>query len=69
MFNKDTVSRIIKTFIEAAFGYIVVNLGAVAFDLEDPDVTCHALLCLLVSAVAAGISAIWNGIIEPMIKK
>lgn len=68
MIKNDLISRIVKTFAEAAFGYIVVNLGAVALDFQNPDVTCHALLCVLVSAVAAGVSAIWNGIIEPNLK-
>ncbi len=65
---KEIIIRAVKTFIEAALGYAMVNMGAVVLDLDDPDVTFHALACLLVSAIAAGASAMWNGVIEPIIR-
>lgn len=69
MNKKDLISRVIKTFVEAAIGYVAVNVGAVALDFDEPDVMMHALACVFVSAVAAGVSAVWNGIIEPMVKR
>lgn len=68
MNKKEIISRAVKTFVEAALAYAAVNIGAVALDFEHPDVMLHALACVLISAVAAGISAVWNGVIEPMVK-
>lgn len=65
MNTKEIITRAVKTFVESALGYAMVNIGAVALDLDDPDMTLHAVVCVLVSAVAAGMSAMWNGVIEP----
>ncbi len=67
MTKKEITSRAIKTFIETAFGYIAVNLGAVVLDFDEPAASASALLCVIISAVAAGASAVWNGVIEPLL--
>lgn len=67
MTKKEITSRAIKTFIETAFGYIAVNLGAVVLDFDEPATSASALLCVIISAVAAGASAVWNGVIEPLL--
>lgn len=67
MTKKEIISRAVKTFVETAFGYIAVNLGAVALDLDEPAAFASAILCIVISAVAAGASAVWNGVIEPLL--
>lgn len=53
-FRREPVKRAIRTFIQAAAGYIAVNIGA------DTLTTKTAVLGLIASAVAAGISAAMN---------
>lgn len=67
MNKKDIISRAVKTFFEAAIGYALVDLGNLGTD--DPDLLPHTLTCVLISAVAAGVSAVWNGVIEPLFEK
>ncbi len=73
MNKKDVISRAVKTFIEAALGYALVNLGSlsdsISLDAADPDLLPHTVTCVLISAVAAGVSAVWNGVIEPLFEK
>ncbi|MBP3573254.1 MAG: hypothetical protein J6J71_01450 [Prevotella sp.] len=52
--KKEPVKRAIRTFIQAAAGYIAVNLGA------DTLTTRTAVLGLIASAIAAGIAAAMN---------
>ncbi len=67
MTKNEILSRAVKTFLETAFGYFAVNLGSVALDCSEPAVAANAILCVMISAVAAGTSAVWNGVIEPLI--
>lgn len=67
MDKKEIISRAVKTFVETAFGYFAVNLGAVVLDLDEPALAANAILCVIISAVAAGASAVWNGVIEPLL--
>ena len=53
-FRREPVKRAIRTFIQAAAGYIAVNIGA------DTLTTKTAVLGFIASAVAAGISAAMN---------
>lgn len=53
-FKREPVKRAIRTFVQAAAGYIAVNFGA------DTLNTRTAVLGLIASAVAAGISAAMN---------
>ena len=62
---KDIMNRALKTFWEAALGYAAVNAGAIALNLSDIDITCNTVICLIASALAAGLSAVWNGILAP----
>ena len=52
--KKEPVKRAIRTFIQAAAGYIAGNLGA------DTLTTRTAVLGLIASAIAAGIAAAMN---------
>lgn len=57
--KKEPVKRAVRTFGQAAVGYIIANLALV--DLTSgKDVAKSALIGLGVSAVAAGLSAVMN---------
>ena len=61
---KDVLIRAIKTFVEA----FVVCAGA---ELSGMDIFAidKGMLCAVgISAAAAGVSAVWNGMIEPVLK-
>lgn len=57
--KKEPVKRAIRTFGQAAVGYIIANIAVVDFS-SGKDVAKSALIGLGVSAVAAGISAVMN---------
>ncbi len=57
--TKETAKRAIRTFGQAAVGYIVANLTVVDFS-SGRDVAKSALIGLCVSAFAAGLSAVMN---------
>lgn len=58
-FTKETFKRVIRTFFESALAYITVNVALVDFS-EEKDVVRTAIICLCVSSLAAGISAVLN---------
>ena len=57
--TNETTKRALKTFLQAAVGYIAVNLAVVDFS-EGKDIVKSALIGLCISAVAAGLSAVMN---------
>lgn len=57
--TKNTVKRALRTFIQTAIGYILVNIVAVDFTASK-DILKSALIGLGVSAVSAGVSAVMN---------
>jgi hypothetical protein len=61
---KDVAVRAVKTFWQAAIAYLVASLsqGADLFEVE-------VIGGLLIGALAAGISAAWNGAVQPMLNK
>ena len=58
---KDVAIRALKTFVQSSIAYLVAAIGAV--DVFDKGVGEG----LLIGALAAGISASWNGVIQPML--
>lgn len=60
----DVLIRALKTFVQASIAYLVASLGQ-GIDLFEVEV----LGGLLIGALAAGISASWNGVIQPMLDK
>lgn len=58
-FTKETFKRTLRTFGQAAAGYVVANLVLIDFT-SDKQVVKSALTGLLVSALAAGIAAVMN---------
>lgn len=61
---KDVSIRALKTFWQAAVAYLVMSLGQ-GVDLFEGEVIGG----LLLGALAAGISASWNGAIQPVLNK
>ena len=57
--TKDGIDRVLKTFIQSALAYIVVNFAVIDFT-DDRQTLNMALVGLLVSGVAAGLSAAMN---------
>ena len=61
---KDVLIRAIKTFVEA----FVVCAGAELSGMDIFAIDKGMLCAVCISAAAAGVSAVWNGMIEPVLK-
>lgn len=53
-FKKEPVRRAVRTFIQAAAGYVVVNIAALDFSAG------NAVKGFIISTIAAGIAAVMN---------
>lgn len=61
---KDVVIRAVKTFAEAFVAFVMAEVsGAELFAMDK-----GMWFAVGISAAAAGISAVWNGMIEPAVK-
>ncbi len=54
----DTVERAVKTFVQAFLAYIVTSMAA--GDFINAQLSQKALTGVLISAIAAGLSAVMN---------
>jgi hypothetical protein len=68
---KDVAIRAMKTFWQSGIAYLVATfstqMGTVdVFDLHDVQSVFGGLL---VGALAAGLSASWNGVIQPILER
>lgn len=61
----DVVMRALKTFWQSSIAYLVATISAQGVDVFDKGVIGG----LLIGALAAGISASWNGAVQPMLDK
>lgn len=61
---KDVLIRSLKTFAETAFTFLIAELAGVELFAADMS----AWIGLILSAGAAGCAAVWNGVIEPVLK-
>lgn len=61
---KDIAIRALKTFWQSAIAYLVATLST-GVDLFEGEVIGG----LLIGALAAGISASWNGAVQPILNK
>lgn len=61
---KDVAVRAAKTFAEAFIACVGAELAGMDIFAIDKGMWCAVGL----SAAAAGISAVWNGMIEPVLK-
>ena len=68
---KDVAIRAMKTFWQSGVAYLVATFstqmsGVDVFDLHDVQSVFGGLL---VGALAAGLSASWNGVVQPILEK
>lgn len=61
---KDWMIRAIKTFVQAAGSFIVADITILSDAMTDMSAFKQTIVTVLVGAVAAGISAVWNIILE-----
>lgn len=61
-FTKNCLKRALRTFLQTAVGYIVTNLAMYFGDLDfgNEDLLKKAVSGIVISAVAAGLSAVMN---------
>lgn len=62
--TKNVIERSVKTFIETAISYLIAHLSGADFFGSDEGKAIWVGLAL--SAGAAGLSAAWNGVIQPL---
>ena len=63
--TKDILIRAGKTFWQAALAYLLADTAVLQQALTDWGAGKQILLSLTVGAVAAGFSAVYNGIVRP----
>ena len=61
---KDVIVRSVKTFVETAFTFLLAELAGVEIFAADKGMW----ISIALSACAAGIAAVWNGVVEPVLK-
>lgn len=61
---KDVAIRAVKTFAEAFIAFLMAEVSGAELFAMDKGMWC----AVVISAAAAGISAVWNGMIEPAVK-
>ena len=68
---KDVLIRAAKTFWQSGIAYIVASLGTEmsGVNVFDFDSMKGVLGGLLVGALAAGLSASWNGVVQPKLNQ
>lgn len=62
--SKDIAVRALKTFWQSAIAYLVASLST-GVDLFEGEVIGG----LFIGALAAGLSASWNGVVQPKLDK
>lgn len=68
---KDWLVRALKTFVQATVAYFVANIALISKHVVEWDFSNWKgwLMPILVGALSAGISAVWNAILENIDKK
>ena len=68
---KDVAVRSVKTFWQASLAYLVATLSTqiAGVDIFDPHALKSVIGGLLIGSLAAGLSASWNGVIQPLLDK
>jgi len=61
---KDWLKRALKTFVQAFLSAIIADAAIIGEALTDFDAGKHILLTVGIGALAAGISAAWNIVLE-----
>ncbi len=68
---KDVAIRAFKTFWQSGIVYLVATFSTqmTGVDVFDIEALTGVVGGLLIGAMAAGISASWNGVVQPMLSK
>ena len=68
---KDIATRAFKTFWQAMIAYLAATFGSqlAGVDVFDASAMKNVLISLLIGALSAGLSAAWNGVIQPLLDK
>lgn len=68
---KDILIRALKTFWQGSIAYLITAFGTQlgAIDLFSVEALKEVGVGLLIGALAAGLSATWNGVIAPIVDK
>ena len=68
---KDVTIRAFKTFWQATIAYLVATFGSqfAGVDVFDIDALKNIFISLLIGSISAGLSAAWNGVIQPLLYK
>ncbi len=68
---KDILIRAFKTFWQAVIAYFATSFGTqiAGIDVFNFDALKNVIIGLIVGSVAAGLSATWNGVIQPALDK
>ena len=64
--TKDVAMRALKTFWQSGIAYIVATLSTQGVEVFERE---GVIFGLLIGALAAGISASWNSVVQPMLNK
>lgn len=64
--TKDVAMRALKTFWQSGIAYIVATLSTQGVEVFERE---GVIFGLIIGALAAGISASWNGVIQPVIDR
>lgn len=63
---KDVLVRAGKTFVEGFIGSLAVNLIVLQEAIAGEGNIETVVVSLAIGAIAAGVSAAWNGVLEPL---
>ena len=68
---KDVADRAVKTFWQSGIAYVIATFSAQMGEVDVFDIQAvrGILAGILIGALAAGISASWNGVIQPVMNK
>lgn len=66
---KDVVVRAFKTFCQATIAYLAATFGSqlAGVDVFNADAMKNVIISLIIGALSAGLSATWNGVIQPIL--
>ena len=69
--TKDVLIRAAKTFWQAALASVIAALGSGAIGIEtfQDNTWIKVLVSIIIGAISSGLSAIYNGIIKPLLDK